>query len=95
VLFANFQPLACEVTNNNNRTVTDKYLKDNFEAMHVNLTPEEPQHIRDLVVKASVFGDRWPAEHGLGLFADTPLPQDWKEEKKDLTVLGRVIIDRE
>lgn len=94
MLCPNLQLLGCEVADSNHRTITDKYIEENFEAMHVELTPEESQHIRDLVVKASVFGDRWPAEHGLGLFADTPLPDDWKEEKKDLTVLGRVIVDR-
>ncbi|RYP82957.1 hypothetical protein DL770_005470 [Monosporascus sp. CRB-9-2] len=77
-----------------NRTITCKYIEENFGAMHIELTPEESQHIRDLVVKASVFGDRWPVEHQLGLFADTPLPEDWKEEKRDLTVLGHFIIDR-
>lgn len=63
--------------------------------MHVELTPEESQHIRDLVEKASVFGDRWPPEHGLGLFADTPLPEEWKDEKKDGTIGGRLILDQE
>jgi len=57
----------------------------------VELTPEECQQIRDLVEKASVFGDRWPAEHGLALFADTPLPEGWKEEEKDVTIAGRVV----
>lgn len=69
-------------------------MEENFEAMHIELTPAESQHIRDLVLKASVFGDRWPVEHGMGLFADTPLPEDWKEEKKEVTVLGQVIVDR-
>jgi len=62
--------------------------------MHVELTPEESQHIRDLVVNASVFGDRWPAEHAHGLFADTPPLEDWKEEKREVTVLGQIIIDQ-
>lgn len=69
-------------------------MQENFEAMHVELTPEESQRIRDLVVEASVFGDRWPVEHGIGLFADTPSVEGWKEEKKEVTVLGRVIVDR-
>ena len=77
-----------------NRNITSKYIEENFEAMHVELTPEESQHVRDLVVKASVFGDRWPVEHRFALFADTPLPEDWKEEKKDSTILGHVIVDR-
>ncbi|RYP15869.1 hypothetical protein DL765_005445 [Monosporascus sp. GIB2] len=75
-------------------TITYKYIEENFEAMHVELTPEESQHIRDLVVKASVFGERWPVEHQFALFADTPLPEDWKEEKKELTVLGQFIVNR-
>lgn len=73
------------------RTITSKYIKENCDAMHVKLTPEESQHIRDLVEKASAFGDRYPVEHQLGLFADTPLPEGWKEEAKESTVLGRVI----
>lgn len=75
------------------RTITYKYIEQNFVAVHVQLTAEESQHIRELVEKASVFGDRWPEEHRLGLFADTPLPEDWKEEKRDVTVLGRVIVE--
>jgi hypothetical protein len=71
-----------EVADDKNRTITKKYIGENFAAMHVELTPEESQHIRDLVEKASVFGDRWPPEHGLGLFADTPLPEEWKDEKR-------------
>lgn len=59
------------------------------------LAPEEAQHIRDLVEKASVFGDRWPPEHGLGLFANTPLPEEWKDEKKDDGIVGRLILDKE
>ena len=58
------------------RTITKKYIEENCAAMHVQLTPEESQHIRDLVEKASVFGDRWPPEHRLALFADTPLPEE-------------------
>ncbi|RYP67545.1 hypothetical protein DL771_007195 [Monosporascus sp. 5C6A] len=76
-------------------TITCKYIEENFKAMLVELTPEESQRIRDLVVKACVFGERWPVEHRLGLFADTPLPEDWREEKKDVTVLGPLIVDRE
>ena len=94
MLSPNLQLLGCEVIDSKNRTITYKYIEENCEAMYVELTPEESQHIRDLVVKASVFGDRWPVEHQLGLFADTPLPEDWKEEKRDLTVLGHVIVDR-
>lgn len=75
------------------RTITYKYIEQNFVAVHVQLTAEESQHIREVVEKASVFGDRWPEEHRLGLFADTPLPEDWKEEKRDVTVLGRVIVE--
>jgi diketogulonate reductase-like aldo/keto reductase len=75
------------------RTITYKYIEENFAAVHVELTPDESQHIRELVEKASVFGDRWPEEHKLALFADTPLPEGWKEEKKDVTMLGRVIAE--
>lgn len=62
--------------------------------MHIVFSPEESQHIRDVVAKASVSGDRWPVEHRRGLFADTPLPEDWEEEEKDFTTLGQVIVDR-
>ena len=82
-----------KVIDGKNRTITYKYIEKNFEAMHVELTAEESQHVRELVVKASVFGDRWPVEHKLGLFADTPLPEDWKDEKKDVTILDHVILD--
>jgi len=61
----------------------------------VELTSEESQHIRDLVEKASVFGERWPAEHALALFADTPLPEGWKEAEKDLGIVGRFDLDKE
>ena len=94
MLSPNLQRLECEVTDSQNRTITSKYIEENFGAMHVELTSEESQHISDLVVKASVFGDRWPVEHRLALFADTPLPEDWKEENKDSTILGNVIVDR-
>lgn len=59
--------------------------------MHVHLTPEESQRLRDLVDKASVFGERYPAEHTGGLFADTPLPEEWDGKKRDVVVIGRVI----
>lgn len=72
-------------------TITPKYLKENFDAVHVHLTPEESQRLRELVDKASVFGGRYPAEHGGGLFADTPLPEEWDGEKRDVVVIGRVI----
>jgi hypothetical protein len=59
-------------------------MDENFAAGQVGLTPQESQHVRDLVEKASVFGDRWPVEHRLGLFADTPLLKDWDEEAKHI-----------
>ncbi|KAH8896838.1 Aldo/keto reductase [Thozetella sp. PMI_491] len=76
-------------------TITLSYVEENFAAMHVALSPEETQHIRDLVDKASVFGDRWPDEHRLGLFADTPPVEGWKGEEKEVTEIGRVIVDKE
>lgn len=76
------------------RTINSKYIGENFAAASVELTPEESQHIRDLVEKASVFGDRWPKDHAIGLFADTPALEGWTEVKKELTVLGRIIIDQ-
>lgn len=62
------------IPDHEDRTITCKYIEENVQATHVELIPEESQHIRDLVDKASVFGDRWPPEHAIGLFADTPLP---------------------
>lgn len=61
----------------------------------MHLTPDESQRLRDLVDKASVFGERYPAEHGGGLFADTPLPEEWDGKKRDVTVIGQVIPPKE
>lgn len=63
--------------------------------MHVELTPAESKHIRNLVTKASVFGDRWPVEHRMALFADTPPLEGWKGEKKDVEKLGQIHIDQQ
>lgn len=76
-------------------TITPQYLKENFDSVHVDLTPEESQRLRDLVDKASVFGERYPAEHTGGLFADTPLPEEWDGKKREVTVIGRVIPPKE
>lgn len=62
--------------------------------MQVHLTPAESECLRDLVEKASVFGERYPAEHTGGLFADTPLPEEWDGKKRDVVVIGRVISPR-
>ena len=59
------------------------------------LTPEESQHIRDLVEKAFVSGDGWLMEHALALFADTLLPESWKEEEKDVDIADRVVLDKD
>lgn len=67
------------------RTITYKYIKENFAAVHVELTPKESQHIHKLVEKAWVFGDQWPETHRLTLFADTPPPKGRTEEKKVVT----------
>lgn len=83
------------VTNFKKRTITLKYIEENFAATQVQLTSQESQHIRDLVEKASVFGGRWPAEHELGLFADTPLPEDWKNEQKDSDIAGCIMLNKE
>lgn len=76
-------------------TITPKYLKENFDAVHVHLAPDVSRRLRDLVDKASVFGERYPAEHTGGLFADTPLPEEWDGKKREVTVLGRVIPPKE
>lgn len=72
------------------RTITPKYLEENFDAVQVQLTSEESQRLRDLVDKASVFGERYPAEHAGGLFADTPTPEEWDGQKREVVVIGRV-----
>jgi len=77
-----------------NRTITPRYIDENVAAMHVELSQEEAQHIRDLVTEASVFGDRWPAEHALGLFADTPPLEGWKKEKRE-SFGGTLILGKE
>ena len=76
------------------RTITAKYIDENLAAAHMQLTAEESQHIRDLVTKASVFGNRWPAEHALGLFADTPELEGWAPEKKE-AIIGKIMFDKE
>lgn len=76
------------------RTITLKYIAENFAAMHVHLTPEETRHIRDLVTEASVLGDRWPAEHALGLFADTPALEGWKGLEKKEAIVGTLILGK-
>lgn len=78
-----------------NRTITPAFIKENFDAMYVELTKDESQHIRDLVTKASVFGERWPKEHAMALFADTPAVEGWEEVKKEVTVLGQIIPGRQ
>ena len=77
-------------------TIKPEYLKENFEALQVQLTGEEVKSIRELVEKASVFGERWPKEHALGLFADTPDWEGWQEpEKVDVGVIGKIMFDSE
>ncbi|KAK3315551.1 NADP-dependent oxidoreductase domain-containing protein [Apodospora peruviana] len=56
-------------------TTKTKYVEENFAALQITLTPDEEAEIRSLVDKASVAGDRYPAEMALGLFSDTPLPK--------------------
>ncbi|OIW24650.1 aldo-keto reductase, putative [Coniochaeta ligniaria NRRL 30616] len=73
-------------------TITPKYIDENVAAMHVELTLEEAQHIRDLVTEASVFGDRWPAQHALGLFADTPALEGWKEPEREGPIVGTLFV---
>ncbi|KAM7186063.1 NADP-dependent oxidoreductase domain containing protein [Rhypophila sp. PSN 637] len=55
-------------------TTRVNFLEENWAALQVELTAEEKAQIRDMVDKASVAGDRYPAHHALGLFSDTPLP---------------------
>lgn len=50
-----------------------KYLKENFAAREVKLTPEEVEEVRAIAKTADVFkGDRYPAGMMASLFADTP-----------------------
>ena len=55
------------------------------------LTPEEAKHIRQLVDKASVFGERYPAGHAHALFADTPLPEEWTKGKSETGIRGYIV----
>ncbi|KAK4214183.1 aldo-keto reductase [Rhypophila decipiens] len=55
-------------------TTRISFLEENWAALRVELTAAEEAQIRDMVDKASVAGDRYPAHHALGLFSDTPLP---------------------
>ncbi|KAK3385640.1 NADP-dependent oxidoreductase domain-containing protein [Podospora didyma] len=72
-------------------TITRDYIKENFDAINVQLTPEEAKHIRELVDKASVFGERYPAEHAHALFADTPLLEGWKKEEGETGIRGYIV----
>ncbi|KAB5582909.1 aldo-keto reductase, putative [Coniochaeta sp. 2T2.1] len=76
-------------------TITPKYIDENFAAANVQLTREESQHIRDLVTSASVFGDRWPPEHALGLFADTPELEGWTAPEEKEAIVGKLMFDTE
>jgi len=40
----------------------------------VELTGDEEKHIRNLVKRAAVQGDKWPEHFAMALFADTPQP---------------------
>lgn len=53
-------------------TSKTKNLDDNVAAAHIELGSEEVAKIRALVDNAAA-GEKYPAEHALGLFADTPL----------------------
>ncbi|KAI1773990.1 Aldo/keto reductase [Hypoxylon cercidicola] len=51
-------------------------LEENCAAASIELTADEAARIRSLVNEASCHGARYSPEHSLGLFADTPLPED-------------------
>ncbi|KAI2464081.1 Aldo/keto reductase [Annulohypoxylon bovei var. microspora] len=68
-------------------------LEDNLAAASVSLTADETARIRVLVDAASCHGTRYPASHALGLFADTPLLEDYKPNLENPThtaILGAV-----
>ncbi|KAL7628598.1 hypothetical protein AAE478_000113 [Parahypoxylon ruwenzoriense] len=52
-------------------------LEENCAAASIALTADESARIRSRVNEASCHGARWPPEHGLGLFADTPTLEDY------------------
>ncbi|KAK6948455.1 hypothetical protein Daesc_010221 [Daldinia eschscholtzii] len=52
-------------------------LEENCAAASISLSPEEVARIRSFVETASCRGARYPPEHALALFADTPLPEDY------------------
>ena len=50
-----------------------KYLDENIDSLHVQLTAEENKEIRQAVKGAEVHGSRYPAMLATALFADTPI----------------------
>ncbi|KAI1482552.1 Aldo/keto reductase [Daldinia eschscholtzii] len=52
-------------------------LEENCAAASISLSAGEVARIRSLVETASCRGARYPPEHALALFADTPLPEDY------------------
>ncbi|KAI1643940.1 Aldo/keto reductase [Daldinia loculata] len=52
-------------------------LEENCAAASISLWTDEVARIRTLVENASCPGARYPPEHSLALFADTPLPEDY------------------
>ncbi|KAI1376354.1 Aldo/keto reductase [Hypoxylon crocopeplum] len=68
-------------------------LEENCAAASIELTPEESKRIRALVDEASCRGARFPPEHALALFADTPLPEDYARSQANqgrTTIAGTV-----
>lgn len=59
------------------RTTKVASLEENCAAASISLWTDEVARIRTLVENASCPGARYPPEHSLALFADTPLPEDY------------------
>ncbi|KAI2618469.1 Aldo/keto reductase [Hypoxylon sp. NC1633] len=58
-------------------------LEENCAAASVKLTPDETARIRNLVDESSCHGARFPPEHALALFADTPTPEEHARKLAD------------
>ncbi|KAI1803353.1 Aldo/keto reductase [Daldinia bambusicola] len=58
-------------------TTKSASLEENCAAASIELSEDEVSRIRALVETASCRGARYPPQHALALFADTPLPEEY------------------
>lgn len=72
-------------------------LEENCAAASIVLTANEAAHIRSLVDQASCHGARFPPEHAIALFADTPSLEDYARglpNPSQTKITGKVTADR-